>query len=90
MEKRKLGKLWVGIVLLINVLFLVYLQVYQEAGSFYFGIPEALIVLVVFVLGVVATNSVFGWLYLGKPALRELFVPPRPDKTTGQPVPEDD
>ncbi|MCW8172034.1 hypothetical protein D8S78_02425 [Natrialba swarupiae] len=31
---------------------------------------------------VVAANSIIGWLYLGKPDLREVFTQPKPAETT--------
>lgn len=89
MNKRRLERLWVGIVLVINVGLLSYLYAYQESRGFHFGVPEALLVFMAFVLGVVTINSVMGWLYLGKPALKELFVP-QGEQTPERPVTEDD
>lgn len=89
MDKSQLERLWVGIVVVINAVFLAYLYAYQESGEFRFGIPEALLVFAAFVLGVVTVNSVMGWLYLGRPDLTELFVP-QGKRTTESPVTEDD
>lgn len=81
MNKQQLGRVWVGIVLLSNLLFLGYLHAYQQSGGFHFGVPEAVIVLVVFIVSVVTVNSVMGWLYMGKPDLRELLVPQAGDQS---------
>lgn len=90
MEKRQIGRLWLVIVLVTNVTFVLYLYRYQEAGDFYSGVPEALIVFLVLVGAVGTVNSVMGWLYLGKPDLSELFAVEQSEQTKPTLTTEDD
>ncbi|MFC7157833.1 hypothetical protein ACFQPA_20630 [Halomarina halobia] len=55
-----------------------YLQAYTNGGGrgqFLFGLPEAFVVLVTFVFVVTGSNAAFGWYYLGKPDLSQLYTP---------------
>lgn len=76
--------IWLTFVLSTNVGLIVYLQSYRDAAErFLFGLPEAFVVLVVFVFAVTAANAAFGWYYLGKPDVSDFFRPdPDPDTET--------
>lgn len=89
MDKSQLGKLWVGVIVAYNIVFFRYLQIYQEVAGFVFGIPEALLVFLVLIAGIVAINSIVGWLYLGKPDLTELFTLRTDERTASSSVTED-
>lgn len=76
LAKRKRGALWLTFVLITNVGLVLYLQSYREAaGRFLFGLPEAFVVLVIFVFFVTGANATFGWYYLGKPDVSDVFNP---------------
>lgn len=76
LDKRKRGGIWLVFVLLTNVGLIVYLQSYTDAADqFIFGLPEAFVVLVVFVFGVTGANTAFAWYYLGKPDITDVFKP---------------
>lgn len=76
LAKRKRGAIWLAFVLLTNVGLILYLQTFSEAaGRFVFGLPEAFVVLVVFVFAVTGANAAFGWYYLGKPDVGDVFSP---------------
>lgn len=72
--KRKRGAIWLTFVLITNVGLVLYVQSYRDAaGRFLFGLPEAFVVLVVFVFAVTGANATFGWYYLGKPDISDVF-----------------
>lgn len=76
LNKRKRGGIWLTFVLFTNIGLVAYLQTYSEAaGRFVFGLPEAFVVLVVFVFAVTGANAVFAWYYLGKPKISDVFNP---------------
>lgn len=78
LDKRKRGAIWLTFVLLTNVGLIGYLQGYGNAAErFMFGLPEAFVVLVVFVFAVTGANAAFGWYYLGKPNINDVFSPER-------------
>lgn len=82
LDKRKRGGIWLIFVLLTNVGLIIYLQSYTDtADRFMFGLPEAFVVLVVFVFSVTGANAAFGWYYLGKPDITDVF---KPESETGQ------
>lgn len=73
LAKRKRGAIWLTFVLITNVGLVLYLQSYREAaGRFVFGLPEAFVVLVVFVFVVTGANATFAWYYLGKPDISDV------------------
>lgn len=76
LDKRKRGGIWLIFVLLTNVGLIIYLQSYTDAADqFIYGLPEAFVVLVVFVFGVTGANAAFAWYYLGKPDISDVFKP---------------
>lgn len=76
LDKRKRGGIWLVFVLLTNVGLVLYLQSYTNAADqFIFGLPEAFVVLVLFVFGVTGANAAFAWYYLGKPDITDVFKP---------------
>lgn len=76
LAKRKRGAIWLAFVFLTNVGLVVYLQTFNEAaGRFVFGLPEAFVVLVLFVFGVTGANAALGWYYLGKPNVSDVYKP---------------
>jgi hypothetical protein len=86
LAKRKRGAIWLTFVLITNVGLVRYLQAFSEASErFIFGLPEAFVVLVLFVFAVTGANAVFGWYYLGKPNVSDVFNPERrPDPDADQ------
>jgi len=76
LDKHTRGAVWLGFVFLTNVGLVAYLQTYQNAaGRFLFGLPEAFVVLVLFVFVVTGANAAFAWYYLGKPNVSDVFNP---------------
>lgn len=76
LDKRKRGGIWLTFVLLTNTGLIIYLQSYTDAADrFMFGLPEAFVVLVVFVFSVTGANAAFAWYYLGKPDITDVFKP---------------
>ncbi|TYT62115.1 hypothetical protein [Natrialba swarupiae] len=81
-KKATIGRGWVGFAVLTNLGLIGYLYYYQQPTGTVVGLPEPFVVLIAFLTLVVAANSIIGWLYLGKPDLREVFTQPKPAETT--------
>lgn len=76
LAKRKRSAIWLTFVFITNIGLILYLQTFNDAaGRIMFGLPEAFVVLVLFVFGVTTANAAFGWYYLGKPNISDVFNP---------------
>lgn len=76
LDKRIRGGIWLMFVLMTNIGLIAYIHLYSNTtGRFVFGLPEAFVVLTVFVFGVTVANASFAWYYLGKPNIAKSFNP---------------
>lgn len=65
MDKRTIGRHWVGFVVLSNLALVGYLYYYQRPTGTVVGLSEPYVVLIALMTVVVAANSVLAWLYMG-------------------------
>lgn len=77
---RPVTSAWIVFILISNITLLGHLHYYQTPAGTLAGLPEVWVTLFLLLGITFVVNSVFAWLYLGKPDLRQVFALGRPSE----------